>query len=485
MRLACAGAVVSVVLAARTASAQADPPAAHDDAQFDIMNVLSNRGLHDLNHERWNAYGQFTYISSFKLPFQAPYTNANGSNHSLGPDYERSFTASLTLFLGAKLWHGAEAYVNPELISERPLSGLTGIGGSIQNFELQKQGSETPQVYRARLFLRQTFDLGGKKVVLVSNPNQLGTTVSTRRLVLTFGNFTALDVFDKNNVIGDARRGFLNMAFMTHSSWDFPADARGYTYGLAGELYWDDWVVRAGRFLPPQVPNSSSIDFRFWDVYGDAFELEHDHVLSGQPGVVRVLVYRNRTFSGRFDDAIAAFQAGPGKNAGDCPSTSYNYGSRNFTAPDLCWVRRNNSKLGIGVNLEQYLAKDVGVFARAMISDGQSEVDAFNPADRDLSVGALAKGTLWRRPFDVTGLGFALAWISDVHAKYLAMGGVDGFVGDGHLHQAPEAVLDAFYAVNLFKAIWLTADYQLLMNPGFNRDRGPVHILGARGHAEF
>jgi hypothetical protein len=273
------------------------------------------------------------------------------------------------------------------------------------------------------------------------------------------------------------------MAFMTHSSWDFAADARGYTFGLTGELYWDDWVVRAGRLLPPQVPNAPNLDFRFWEVYGDVFELEHDHVLFGQPGAVHLLIYRNRTFSGRFDDAIAAFRADPRKNAGDC--TSYNYGSRNFTAPDLCWVRRNNPKLGVGINVEQFVAKDVGVFVGAMVSDGQSEVDAFNPADRDLSFGALAKGTLWRRPFDVTGLGFALAWISDVHAKYLAMGGVDGFVGDGHLHQAPEAVLDAFYAVNLFKAIWLTADYQLLMNPGFNADRGPAHILGARGHAEF
>jgi hypothetical protein len=479
------GAAASVALAAAAAGAQPTPPAPHDDAAFDFMNVLSDRGLHDLNDERWNAYGQFTYISSWKLPFHAPYTNANGSNHSLNPDYERSFTGTFTLFLGAKLWPGAEAYVSPEVIAERALSGLAGIGSAIQNFELQKTGSETPSFYRARLYLRQTFDLGGSLVPVSSQPLQLGTTVKSRRLVLTFGNFTALDVFDKNNVTGDPRRGFLNMAFMTHASWDFAADARGYTWGLTGELYWDKWVVRAGRLLPPKLPNTLAIDFRFWDVYADAFELEHDHTLSGQAGAVRLLVYRNRVFSGRFDEAIAALQADPKKNAGDCPAGSYTYGSGNFTAPDLCWARRNNSKLGIGINAEQYVAKDVGLFLRGMISDGDSEVDAFNPADRDLSFGAMAKGTLWRRPFDVAGVGFALGWISPIHAKYLAMGGVDGFVGDGHLRQAPEGVLDAFYAVNLFKAIWLTADYQLLLNPGFNADRGPVHILGARGHAEF
>lgn len=78
-----------------------------------------------------------------------------------------------------------------------------------------------------------------------------------------------------------------------------------------------------------------------------------------------------------------------------------------------------------------------------------------------------------------------MSWISDAHAQYLAMGGVDGFIGDGHLQKAPEGVVEAFYSVNFFKAVWLAADYQLLWNPGFNADRGPVHLLGAKAHAEF
>ena len=120
-----------------------------------------------------------------------------------------------------------------------------------------------------------------------------------------------------------------------------------------------------------------------------------------------------------------------------------------------------------------------------MYSDGQTEVDAFDPADRSVSFGAVARGGAWGRRFDVAGLGLALAWISDVHATYLGMGGVDGFVGDGHIRAAAEGVVDAFYSVNFLRAIWLTADYQFLWNPGFNADRGPVHILGARVHAEF
>ena len=68
---------------------------------------------------------------------------------------------------------------------------------------------------------------------------------------------------------------------------------------------------------------------------------------------------------------------------------------------------------------------------------------------------------------------------------YLAMGGVDGFIGDGRLQQAGEGIVEVFYSVNQLKAIWLTGDYQHLWNPGFNADRGPVDNYGVRSQAEF
>lgn len=476
-----------ILLHSAPASAQAAPPAPHEDAAFDVMNLLTDHGLHDLKDESWNVYGQFTYISSWKLPFYAPYTNANGSNKSLVPDAERSFTGTFTLFFGIRLWKGGEAYLVPEVIAERPLSGLAGIGGAIQNFELQKTGSETPQLYRSQTYLRQTFGFDGDRVVKESDPQQLATVVDRHRLVLTAGNFTILDMFDRNSISGDPRQNFLNMAFMTHASWDFPSDARGYSWGGVAEVYWDAWALRYGRITPPQEPNQLAVDFRLWELYGDQLELEHDHKLLGQDGAVRLLGYRNHVDTGRFADAIAAFEANPADNAAACSSHGYfnNYGSGNVAAPDLCYVRRPNVKVGIGINLEQHVTADSGVFVRSMYSDGQTEVDAFNSADRSFSAGALAKGSAWHRPFDVTGVGYGMSWISHVHAQYLAMGGVDGFVGDGYLRQAGEGVVDVFYSVNLLKAIWLTADYQHLWHPGFNADRGPVEIISGRVHAEF
>lgn len=454
------------------------------DAPPTFMKVLADQGKHDLENESWNAYGQFTYISNWKRSFSALYTNLNGSPNSLLTTPERSFTGSATLYLGARLWDGGEAYFAPELISERPLSQLKGLGGAIQNFELQKSGGELPEVYTSRVYIRQTFGFGGTPVRKESDQLQLGTTYTSRRLVLALGRFSILDFFDKNAFDIDPRQGFLSLGLMTYAAYDFASDARGYSWGGVAEFYWDDWAVRVGRITPPKNPNQLNIDFRLFKFYGDQIELEHKHKFHDQEGMVRVLGFRNREDIGRFSDAIAIFQADPLKNATSC--TGFNYGSGNASAPDLCWARKPNVKMGIGIFAEQYIAKDIGVFSRAMYSDGKTEVDAYTSTDRSASFGVVAKGSLWSRPNDITGVALNLGWISSVHAQYLRMGGIDGFVGDGTITPAAESAVDLFYSVHLPKSpLWFTGDYQHVINPAFNSDRGPVNIFGIRIHGEF
>ena len=447
------------------------------------MKVLADNGKHNIENEAWNVYTQFTYISSWKPSFSAPYTNLNGSINSLLPEAERSFTGTATIYVGLRFWKGAEGYFVPELISERPLSQLKGLGGAIQNFELEKGGVETPEVYYSRAYIRQTFGLGGEHVAKESGQQQLGTKYDSRRIVLIAGKFSVLDFFDKTAFDIDPRQGFLSIGFMTYAAYDFAADARGYGFGGVAEFYWDNWAARFGRVTPPKNPNQLQIDFRLAKYYGDQLELEHKHKIHGQDGTLRVLGYHNHENIGRFSDAIAAFQADPHKNATTCHS--FNYGSGNANAPDLCWARKPNDKFGIGFFGEQYVARDIGVFGRAMYADGKAEVDAYTSTDRSVTLGVLGKGSLWSRHNDVAGIGVNLGWISAVHAQYLRLGGIDGFVGDGTIRPAAERSLDLFYSVYLPKALWVTADYQRVANPGFNADRGPVNILGLRIHGEF
>ncbi len=474
---------VWLCLASASAFAQVGMAAPRADEQFDFMNLLDQHGLHEMDDERWNAYGQFTYASVWKAPFAAKYTNLNGSNNSLSPDAERSYAGTLTAFLGVRLWHGAEAYFVPEVISERALSNLRGLGGAVQIWELQKTGTETPQIYRSRAYIKQIFNLGGERSQLTSDPMQIGRIVDARRIVLVVGNFSVLDFMDKNTFAGDLRRQFFNMAFMTHTAYDFASDARGYSWGGLAEFYWDDWTLRFARMAPPDHPNQLELDLRLGTYYGDQVELEHRHQLWGKDGVVRLLAYHNHLITGRFDDAVAAIQADPTKNAAAC--TSFNYGSANAGAPDLCWARKPDDKYGIGINIEQHLTDDIGLFLRGMVSDGQTEVYAYTSTDRSLSFGMLAGGTLWHRSNDTFGVGGNFGWISDAHANYLRLGGVDGFIGDGSLQKASEELFEVFYSYGLLSDVWLSVDYQLIVNPAFNADRGPVNLFGLRGHAEF
>ena len=459
-------------------------PNLNTDGEFSLMSALANHGWHNLQDERWNLYSQGTYITSYHPAFPAAYTNLNDTPNSLSPNAELGFTGSVTFYTGVKAWKGGEFYYAPEMISELPFSGLKGIGGSIQNFELQKNGTQSSSWYTSRAIYRQTFSLGGTESAVNSGPMQLAGTISSRRFVFTAGSFSILDIFDKNTYAGDLRRQFSNMAFLTNAAYDFAADARGYTSGFAGELYFDNWALRFARIAGPYDPNEMSRNLNIWNNYGDQVELEHKHVLYGLAGAVRLLGYRNRERSGSYNDAMSAFLADKaGKNATTC--TTSNYENPNTNAPDLCWARKANIKMGIGINMEQSITEDIGTFFRGMYSDGKTEVYSYTSADRSLSFGGIMKGTRWGRAKDSIGLGYAQSWISKEHVAYLNMGGIDGFIGDGKISYKPEQVVDVYYQWHALPSTWITLDYQHLANPGFNADRGPVDIYNGRVHFEF
>lgn len=438
---------------------------------------------HGEEDERWNAYGQATYIANKHDAFPAAYTNLNGSPNSLLAQKERSWSATATGYLGVRPWRGGEIFFVPEMIAQVAFSGLHGLGGSVQNGELEKTGFSDPIFYRSRLFLRQTWNLGGETERVDSGPMQLAHTVSNRRFVLTAGNLAIIDLFDRNQYAGDIRQQFLSMNFATYTAYDFGADARGYSWGVAGEYFVDKWVFRAGRFLVPNLPNQLQLNHQPFKYYADQVEIERGHHWWGREGKIQVLAYRNVALMGRFDDAMAAFNADPAKNAASC--TEYNYGSANPSAPDLCYVRGRHVKYGLGLSLEQSVSNDAGINLRVMKSDGHSEVDAFESVDASAALAYLVKGTRWHRPQDTIGVGIAHNWISSAHASYLAMGGVDAFVGDGALNKAPERAFEAYYNLGVTKFLWLTLDYQRVANPAYNSDRGPVDIYGFRLHAEF
>src|SRR5205807_121533 len=161
---------------------------------------------------------------------------------------------------------------------------------------------------------RQTIDLGGEWEKVEDAPNQVGGYRPVDRITMRIGRMAAPDVFDDNAYSHDPRTQFLNWGLMYNGAWDYPANARGYTYGL---------------------------------------------------------------------------------------------------------------------NCEQEINKDVGVFARAGWDDGHTEAWAFTEIDWTLAFGALVKGRCWCRPDDAAGVAFLFNGLSAGHRDYLAAGGVGFIIGDG------------------------------------------------------
>jgi high affinity Mn2+ porin len=75
--------------------------------------------------------------------------------------------------------------------------------------------------------------------------------------------------------------------------------------------------------------------------------------------------------------------------------------------------------------------------------------------------------------------------LSRGQATYFNNGGLGVTVGDGQLSYAPENVTELYYNAQLVDHVHLTGDIQQIDNPGFNSDRGPVFVFGARLHVDF
>ena len=416
-----------------------------------------------------NIHGQTTYINQRYNNFTSSYSGMN----SMSAQKSMAYTWSGTLFFGARVAPNTDIYFNPEVISGVPFSDLTGLGG-FSNGEANKSAGLNAKFYSARAFLRQTINQEGDKVVLENEANQITQTVSSNRVVVTAGQFSTLDIFDDSRYAKDPRIQFMNWGNMTYLAYDYAADARGYSTGLAGEWYLSNWVMRASRMLAPKSPNGRDLNWQIFNTYGDQIEVERQHNIADLPGKVSVLAYRNRMILARFQDAtnyVVANNA-QGTQAINNVRTNYQY------------------KTGVGINGEQALTKDLGIYGRAFTSDGHTETMSFTEADNSISVGMGLNGTSWSRPKDTIGISMMQNGLSSYRKNYLQSGGVSYFIGDyagpgQTISYRPERIGEVYYNATVIKNVLAGLNFQHINNPAYNAARGPVNILSFRIHAEF
>ncbi len=156
--------------------------------------------------------------------------------------------------------------------------------------------------------------------------------------------------------------------------------------------------------------------------------------------------------------------------------------------PDITKVERAGAvKYGYGLNFEQPISDDgsTGFFLRYGWNNGATESFAFEEADRALTLGAQLSGAHWKRSDDRVGLALIDNAISAAHRDYLAAGGQGLQLGDGKLRYADEHWIETYYYYKLADWFALSLHYQFISNPGYNADRGPVHIISLQAHLEF
>ena len=416
-----------------------------------------------------NFHGQTTYINQRYNNFNASYSGEN----SMDPLKSMSYTWSGTLFFGARLAPNTDVYFNPEVVSGVPFSGLLGLGG-FTNGEATKASGAQAKFYSARAFVRQTINQEGGKVLLEDDANQIAQTVSSNRVVITAGQFSTLDIFDDSRYAKDPRIQFMNWGNMTYLAYDYAADARGYSWGLAGEWYLDHWVLRASRMLAPKSPNGRDLNWQIFNAYGDQVEIERQHNIADLPGKVSVLAYRNKMILARFQDATNYINANNAQGTQAINNVRSNY----------------QYKTGVGLHGEQALTKDLGIYGRAFTSDGHTETMSFTEADNSISVGLGMNGTSWDRPKDSIGISMMQNGLSSNRKNYLQAGGVSYFIGDyagpgKAITYRPERIAELYYNATVINNVLAGLNFQHISNPAYNAARGPVNIVSFRIHAEF
>src|SRR5580698_7530986 len=399
-----------IVILAAPLYAQGPSPAPADSPDSSSSGADTETGP-----ERWNLYYQATSIGDYHGKFHSPYEDAT----SLQDYPERDVSLTSTLFFTWRLEQDTFLVFDPEIAGGKGFSGVNGIANQ-PNGEIPRVATATPKPYIARLVIQHDFGFGPAKEHQESDENQVAGDRPVNRYSVYAGRFTVSDYFDNNNYTHDPRMQFMAWGVMYNGAWDYPADTRGYTWGIVQEANTRNWSFRYGIVAEPKVANGQQFDRRLFRDHGQVWEAERRYAWRKRAGAIRALYYANREQGGNYGEALAL-------------------AAKTHTIPDVNLTDHVGTlKYGTGISFDQAITNDLGFFIRLGWNDGKTQSFAFTAIDRLASGGVSLKGTHWKRKGDVVATSFTAGGLSAVHREYLAAGGVDFLIGDGALNYAPE-----------------------------------------------
>lgn len=418
-------------------------------------------------HADWDRFwlsGQANFIMQWHPAFHSPYQGKN----SLSPEAQNANSRVLTLFTGLRLTKTTEFLCDVQETGGHGLGEALGVAGFF-NLDVVRNPTLSKAPYVARLMWHQIIPLSEKKIALQRSPYSLFRELPQRRLEVRFGKFSMADFFDLNIYGTDSNLQFMNWAVDNNGAYDYAADTRGFTFAALAEYHDRNYVVRFAEALMPKVANGIHLDADMSRARAENVELElHGKVIGKQEGIVRALAYVNHGNMGVYRHAVANFLVG------------------RTSLPDItAHPPQITVKYGFGMNFEQPITDSIGIFGRWGWNEGQHESYAYTEVDQTWQIGIAGNGARWRRRDDRLGFVFASNGISRDHQLYLADGGYGFLLGDGRLNYARENILESFYTIHAWRGFFPAVGLQYAVNPGYNKDRGPVLVPTVRWHLEF
>ena len=349
------------------------------------------------------------------------------------------------------------------------LSKTLGIAG-FSNGEVYRVGDPAPKPFIGRLYVEHRYPLSNEMEKVADGINQIAETTNKDYISIITGKFSLTDFFDDSQISHDPRTQFFNWALMGNGGWDYPANTRGYTMGTVLQALYKTWAFRTALTTVPIEANGPELQFKWGKAMGFVFELEKSHLFQNsekQFSTIHLGYFLNYANMGNYQESLNRMYLVPG------------------TPPDITSTRAyGRTKWGFYGNIDNEFGS-IHLFLKASINDGKNESWAFTEIDKSVTTGMQFDGDLWNRKQDRFAIAYIHNNLSSTHQQYLGKGGYGFLIGDGKLNYGAEQIIEAYYSMHLMKQIFMSPDYQFVWNPAYNKDRGPVHIIGLRLHAEF
>lgn len=429
---------------------------------FLCIDAKAQKDSTDNSVKNYSLHWQTTFIPQYHFDFHPPYS---GDNSLMASEPARA-SISGTAFLAYKPWKHTYLVFNPEAAGGKGLSKTLGIAG-FPNGEVYRVGDPKPKPFIARLYIEQRFALSERKESVEEDLNQIGESTNKDYLSVILGKFSLTDFFDDSQISHDPRSQFMNWSLMGNGAWDYPANTRGYTMGAVIQAVYHNWALRTAITTVPIEANGPELQFKYGKAMGLVWELEKTHLFQKDETHFSTLhtgIFFNKARMGNYQQSIQSATTHP---------------------PDITDSRLyGRTKWGYYISIDNHFGP-VHHFMKTSWNDGKNETWAFTEIDRSFTTGLQLDGELWKRKKDKFAIAYVNNGLSTDHRTYLSKGGYGFLIGDGKLNYGSEQILEAYYSIHILKQVSLSPDYQLVTNPGYNKDRGPVHIISLRLHAEF